>query len=829
MKKCIFTAFALLFLSININAQVYWTGPKTTFSKPNYSDWTQEENQDRITETVWLTRQDQQHIYNIALESSPNESCDSGISNTEWATGTIEDMMAGNTLVFMDFWDIHDCSPLEVVGNNLVLHIIDSDIYIDIRFTFWQSSGNGGGFVYERSNPDGYVPPATIWNSGTKTFYKDGYADWTIEDNQDFLTDDVILTRASNQFLFNIASDTGSIGAGCSSLVTGTEWALGTISDDVENLSYTSLIDIANCSPGTLIDQNLVLHLTFQNIYLGVRFTDWGSASSGAPIGWVRTTEYVVEPELVVEQISNNYQGPFQAIHWLEGNNYLVGGTFGSNEYGILNTSDDTYVFVDSPGNYGGDSSTKDFINVSTDRLRQIYPWGDDNSTVEFDISSLINDDEATLTNVVLSTEDLFSGYTLDNTYSAESLLDETGNIIKLFGIVDNYSDEGVEGDSSRQLVEVDIATENSLENVTYHTLSGTNTIPLAMAITDENENVFILYKNGSITYYDLDNLTEEIIVYPGQMFNSAFGAGMTYNVEKEVLLVCNYNDASSSNNCWEISLTGILNPCAVDSTNPTITAPADVTVNVDAGTCTATSVAIGTPTTSDNCSVSSVVSDAPYSELIMDPNLDLNQPDFTIGTLGTDQWQSFTVGETGYLSNIEVFTNGCVARSFTLEIYSGVGTSGALLYTADYDFGSVCSGWQDILLPQSTVSVTSGSDYTVRFLSDINGLVADGNANYGSYYSNNYGLNPGWQLSMKTYVSPSVLTTDFPLGDTTVTWTVTDGSGNTATATQTVTVVDNIDPTITAPADVTVNVDAGACTTALANVTLGSPTTADN
>ena len=68
-----------------------------------------------------------------------------------------------------------------------------------------------------------------------------------------------------------------------------------------------------------------------------------------------------------------------------------------------------------------------------------------------------------------------------------------------------------------------------------------------------------------------------------------------------------------------------------------------------------------------------------------------------------------------------------------------------------------------------------------------------------------------------------------FPLGATTVTWTVTDGSGNTATSTQVVTVVDNIDPTITAPAAVTVNVDAGACSTALSNVTLGTPTTGDN
>ncbi|MEE9294482.1 MAG: hypothetical protein V3W34_05910, partial [Phycisphaerae bacterium] len=39
-----------------------------------------------------------------------------------------------------------------------------------------------------------------------------------------------------------------------------------------------------------------------------------------------------------------------------------------------------------------------------------------------------------------------------------------------------------------------------------------------------------------------------------------------------------------------------------LDDTPPTITCPANVTVNTDAGLCTATAVALGTPTTGDNC-----------------------------------------------------------------------------------------------------------------------------------------------------------------------------------------------------------------------------------
>jgi len=56
----------------------------------------------------------------------------------------------------------------------------------------------------------------------------------------------------------------------------------------------------------------------------------------------------------------------------------------------------------------------------------------------------------------------------------------------------------------------------------------------------------------------------------------------------------------------------------------------------------------------------------------------------------------------------------------------------------------------------------------------------------------------------------PSVVITNdapatFPLGTTTVTWTATDASGNTATATQTITVQDTISPSITVPANLTV------------------------
>lgn len=65
-----------------------------------------------------------------------------------------------------------------------------------------------------------------------------------------------------------------------------------------------------------------------------------------------------------------------------------------------------------------------------------------------------------------------------------------------------------------------------------------------------------------------------------------------------------------------------------------------------------------------------------------------------------------------------------------------------------------------------------------------------------------------------------------FPVGNTTVTWTVTDVNNNVTTATQIVTIKDIILPTIIAPAQLTVNTNLDCAAT---DVVLGTPVTADN
>src|SRR5207253_4453639 len=70
--------------------------------------------------------------------------------------------------------------------------------------------------------------------------------------------------------------------------------------------------------------------------------------------------------------------------------------------------------------------------------------------------------------------------------------------------------------------------------------------------------------------------------------------------------VVCTATDASgNSSNC---SFTVTVN----DNQVPTITCPANITTNANVGQCFATGVILGSPITSDNCSVASTSNNAP-------------------------------------------------------------------------------------------------------------------------------------------------------------------------------------------------------------------------
>ncbi len=134
----------------NTGENVY-TGPKITFTKASNADISLPENQDCITDNVWLVRASTEGLFNIAQETSYNKPVSP--ANTEWAKGTTADI---DNLTF-NVWRVAlDASPPGEVGVDYVLHIIDKDIYIDFKLLSWSNprSGNAGGaYSYERSTP----------------------------------------------------------------------------------------------------------------------------------------------------------------------------------------------------------------------------------------------------------------------------------------------------------------------------------------------------------------------------------------------------------------------------------------------------------------------------------------------------------------------------------------------------------------------------------------------------------------------------------------------------------------------------------------------------
>ena len=124
-----------------------WTGSKLTFSKADGADHTQSASQDRLTSNVWITRASGGgQIFNIVKENAANQ----GTSpvGTAWAIGNINDI---DNLTFRSFRPAVG-KPKQVVGKNLVMHLIDDNIYLSVKFTSW-SQNKRGGFAYERSQP----------------------------------------------------------------------------------------------------------------------------------------------------------------------------------------------------------------------------------------------------------------------------------------------------------------------------------------------------------------------------------------------------------------------------------------------------------------------------------------------------------------------------------------------------------------------------------------------------------------------------------------------------------------------------------------------------
>lgn len=205
-----------LMLAPAVSASMVYGGPlSVSFEKNDGADWTAPANQDRITGSLWITRQDRGPLYNRAWwesetgrDASPAELHDDffyddregmpgtgGMRGTRW---TILSVDAAHPYVQMNFTDYqyfgelgnldhyssfavtmtlatgddeenrklspeeHDQQGLEglsvvrpnfefLSGIEFGVYSIADDLYFRLRFTSWTISDQGGGFSYVRS------------------------------------------------------------------------------------------------------------------------------------------------------------------------------------------------------------------------------------------------------------------------------------------------------------------------------------------------------------------------------------------------------------------------------------------------------------------------------------------------------------------------------------------------------------------------------------------------------------------------------------------------------------------------------------------------------
>ena len=271
-----------------------------------------------------------------------------------------------------------------------------------------------------------------------------------------------------------------------------------------------------------------------------------------------------------------------------------------------------------------------------------------------------------------------------------------------------------------------------------------------------------------------------------------------------------------------------------VDTTLPTITAPANIVTTTTSG-CTATGIVLGTPTTADNCSVASVTNNAPTTYPVGVTTVTWTVTDGS-GNVATAT-QLVTVNDTTLPTitapaNVIVSANNsCVAINVVLGTPVTADNCTVASVTnnglASFPLGVTTVTWIVTDASGNTATATQTvtvNDTTLPTIVAPAALTVSSSATCGVT-----GLSLGTPVTGDNCSVASVTNnapTTFPLGATTVTWTVTDGSGNIQTATQLVTVVDTTLPTITAPANIVTTTTSGCTAT---GIVLGTPTTADN
>ncbi|MCK9323805.1 MAG: HYR domain-containing protein, partial [Candidatus Methanomethylophilaceae archaeon] len=328
--------------------------------------------------------------------------------------------------------------------------------------------------------------------------------------------------------------------------------------------------------------------------------------------------------------------------------------------------------------------------------------------------------------------------------------------------------------------------------------------------------------------------------------------------------VVNNYNGTSDASDTYPVGTTlvtwtvtdihGNTSSCVqsvtiTDDEDPTITAcAANVTVGTDDGLCSATNVALGTVTATDNCTAVAdltITNNAPASFPIGTTTVTWTVEDATGNTTTCEQLVVVEDDEDPVISacaadvNVGTDDGTCTATNVALGTVTATDNCDTDLTIinnapAEFPIGTTTVTWT---VEDATGNTTTCEQLvTVEDDEDPTIIACAANVSVGTDDSQcsatNVALGNVTVTDNCTAVADLTITnnapTIFPIGVTTVTWTVEDATGNTTTCEQLVTVEDDEDPTITACAvDVMVGTDDGQCSAT--NVALGNVTATDN
>ena len=275
------------------------------------------------------------------------------------------------------------------------------------------------------------------------------------------------------------------------------------------------------------------------------------------------------------------------------------------------------------------------------------------------------------------------------------------------------------------------------------------------------------------------------------------------------------------------VGLTQNISVAPSDIVPPTVTPPINISVDTDPGSCEVvlSQSDVGTPTTSDNCSITLVENDKPSLTFNKGINVltwtvtdnssntttvtqtitvfDVESPTLTIPADIISANCSLTIGVASATDNC-----GVVTPTNNAPLTFPIGITPVIWSVTDSS-GNTVSATQLVTVSDTIAPlITPPADVVVT--TDINSCEATG------VILGNPTTSDNCTVGSVSNNAPNI----YPIGTTTVTWSVSDLASNTSVSFQRVTVEDNISPSITPPP----NIISNSCV-----IILGIPTVNDN